>query len=430
MRDVYRYAYVTIDAGGAQNVAEGFLQDRILSPKPAALLPFICPCGDRADQSGSHTQIGKVYWVDSSNGRDYRVEYSTGVRAHVSHTATRAWCLQEKLLSTRSLVFTTETLQLRCHTLTQNIGGAKHDNHGDVPRLPDITFRHERQVVVGSNEWEGIRRRWWDIVEDYTSRSLTNKSDKLIAISALAEMFAPSLGPGYLAGLWRNTVLFDLLWQRSNPSSTCWTRLGYSAPSWSWASVDGPTKHRTRSSVSSEVSAEVLEVTMPLQDKNLSFGPITGGSLILSAALFRCKRTRADTAAISQVEVEVDPVQLGNAYGTVLATRSGIHSVPARIDYLILTCPHLDYCGDEGLDEMWFIPLTSISIFFADSFPREPGLCIEGLVVTRAEPNTSPGSHREVYRRVAYCYSASYKCVAMFSDMVMHYRHSSPVEVV
>ncbi|KAJ8462322.1 hypothetical protein ONZ51_g10976 [Trametes cubensis] len=223
MRDVYRYAYVTIDAASAASVNEGFLKDR--RPLNAdAMLPFICP-RDPAETSTSKTpQIGMVYLVNDDDSAADRKDVLTHGDGHDSgYTGGRAWCLQEALLSTRSLVFTSETLQLRCYTETRNVGGAKHDDERSLPRLPEATLRHydaNVQVAQDSDEWKDIYTRWWTIVRDYSRRSLTNPSDKLTAFAGLAQMFAPMLGPDYLAGLWRGSLLNDLLWWRDSPNTS------------------------------------------------------------------------------------------------------------------------------------------------------------------------------------------------------------------
>jgi hypothetical protein len=45
----------------------------------------------------------------------------------------------------------------------------------------------------------------------------------------------------YLAGLWRDSLVLDMCWYRNDHGKTNQSPLaGSRAPSWSWASVDGP----------------------------------------------------------------------------------------------------------------------------------------------------------------------------------------------
>jgi hypothetical protein len=46
----------------------------------------------------------------------------------------------------------------------------------------------------------------WRLVYAYTGRSLTQKSDKIVAISAVAKQFQPAIGEEYLARLRRHSL--------------------------------------------------------------------------------------------------------------------------------------------------------------------------------------------------------------------------------
>lgn len=54
-----------------------------------------------------------------------------------------------------------------------------------------------------------------EVVYDYTRRTASDESDKLVACAAVAEQFHLLLGSEYLAGLWRSdtTLLTQLLWR-------------------------------------------------------------------------------------------------------------------------------------------------------------------------------------------------------------------------
>ncbi|KAI0334684.1 HET-domain-containing protein [Cubamyces sp. BRFM 1775] len=394
MRDVYRHAYLTIDAGSAASVTEGFLQDR--RPLDAeGLFPFICPSRHSESHTTSIAQIGSVYMVRGPQA-SYRPDFqhSTvsdsghGQVPSTSYTVTRGWCLQERLLSTRSLVFTSNTLQLRCHTFMRNVGGATHDDDHDIPRLPDITLRPNRQVVRGSHEWKDIHNRWWGIVRAYSGRLLSDPSDKLIALSGLAEMFAPALGPDYVAGLWRDTLLRDLLWHRdpAHGSPPLPRPQAYRAPSWSWASLDDQVSGWLRFPDHPDdvtVLANVVECTITLQDETLPFGPIVGGSLVLSASLIRCKWVGFDEGSSGKIE-------------------AALHScTPPELRGPLATSEYFHICNeDRTLQEMWFIPLQL----------EHGDLAVWGMVVAREQLDvwavpeaTDHECERDVYRRVGLC---------------------------
>ncbi|KAH9887696.1 heterokaryon incompatibility protein-domain-containing protein [Cubamyces lactineus] len=302
MRDTYRHAYLTIDAASAEKVTDGFLRDRPLSD-PELALPFL-----DSRSPGKQTEIGTLYISRSVKRprQDSREDITTvqdrpkgassrlrndGITTIYSltsgYTGRRAWCLQETLLSTRCLVFNDLTIQLRCQTTTQNIGGALHDDSLDMLRLPDVLFRPRPQIERYSDEWKKVRQMWSKIVREYTRRSLSYSSDKLVACAALAETFAYALGSEYVAGLWGDgCILHDLLWQVSSwsPRPTA-----YRAPSWSWASVNGEVSMLIdHLDPSLEALAEVIDCRVTAQNKKFPFGPVSSGSLILRGRLYAC----------------------------------------------------------------------------------------------------------------------------------------------
>ncbi|KAL1937517.1 hypothetical protein VTO73DRAFT_13103 [Trametes versicolor] len=253
MHFIYRYAYLTIIAASAERVGEVHVTARALS--------------------------GAVAVCKNFDGMD--------------PVHTRGWCLQELYLSPRALIFTSRTLRLRCQAATQNVGGSLYNTQNDVG-LPDALFHPAPPpVVYGSAEWVDLHTRWWSIVDGYTRRALGHPSDKLVACGALAEAFHRVLRTDYLAGLWRDTLLRDLIWSRAIRGTE--RPAVYRAPSWSWAAVDGEIIiHRIHHDMEAVAVAEVVRCAVTFKDPGLLFGEVTGGSLVLRAVLMPCKVRAAD----------------------------------------------------------------------------------------------------------------------------------------
>lgn len=78
----------------------------------------------------------------------------------------------------------------------------------------------------------------------YSNLALSHDKDKLPALSGLARSFQPHRPGRYLAGLWEDTFLTDMLWtaicktKREDPHPWTVPRPSeWCGPSWSWASV-------------------------------------------------------------------------------------------------------------------------------------------------------------------------------------------------
>jgi len=83
---------------------------------------------------------------------------------------------------------------------------------------------------------------WHWMVEDYTCRNLTDERDKLPALSELATVYYQATKRDYLVGLWRQSLIEDLIWRRGHATYSKSGKPGvpskYRAPSWFWASLD------------------------------------------------------------------------------------------------------------------------------------------------------------------------------------------------
>ena len=81
---------------------------------------------------------------------------------------------------------------------------------------------------------------WPLLVMDFTCRDLTRDSDRLPALSGLADWMQRK-DDLYLCGLWASNLLFELLWHvEASTQETHWRLVEPYAPSWSWASITGP----------------------------------------------------------------------------------------------------------------------------------------------------------------------------------------------
>jgi hypothetical protein len=84
------------------------------------------------------------------------------------------------------------------------------------------------------------------IVEQYSALRLTRPSDRLVALSGLCKR-VHHLRNNYLAGLWSDSIGYDLLWRVETINLITEGRgarsLDYRGPTWSWISVDSPVKY-------------------------------------------------------------------------------------------------------------------------------------------------------------------------------------------
>ena len=160
----------------------------------------------------------------------------------------RGWCFRERMLASRVLHFTSHELVWECKTGTNCECG--HVAPQDVYN-PAATLKRDFEAArrIDSDSTASIWT-WWSIVSAFSYCLLTIKTDRLPAISGAArQVQTQDLGP-YFARLWREDMPRALLWcSERSPGSHCERPKPYVAPTWSWASIDGPVRppHKTQS---------------------------------------------------------------------------------------------------------------------------------------------------------------------------------------
>lgn len=125
------------------------------------------------------------------------------------------------------------------------------------------------------------------ILKPYSRRLLTKSTDKLVALTAVASRLQSEFGLTYLAGLWKDDLIKELLWRVDlhNAKHTPIYQESFYAPTWSWVSVDAPMSWRPFGSHGSteEPLAQVLEAYTRPSTVN-PFGPVCYGEIKLSAS--------------------------------------------------------------------------------------------------------------------------------------------------
>lgn len=211
-------------------------------------LPYQCPTGE----------LGSIVLFD---------EHSPGINDDYT-IETRAWTLQEDLLSTRIIQFGSYMLWWSCSHGVKGNGGKYHQ------------FTPKNRRLSGDSK--KAMEEWKSIVKDYTDRKMTNESDKFNAIAAIAAEVAQILKKAeagisatYVAGLWETDLSAQLLWHTHYGSRLQQIPKSYRAPSWSWGSVDD----NIRFWDSNSCLHGDLRWQIDLENEMLPYGQAKGGFL-------------------------------------------------------------------------------------------------------------------------------------------------------
>jgi hypothetical protein len=323
MRYIYRNAHVAINAACAASVHEGFLRRDRPHKVPNARIPYRCPDG----------KIGSV-WIAKKMDTDIP-DASHSYWDELEPATHRGWCLQERLLPPRSFIYASDTLKYYCQTETVNIGHALCEPSTGM-RLPNTVYRSPSDgTTISSADQITNRQAWLSMIFMYTFRTISHSSDKLVAMAGIAEQFNHAFKDQYFAGLWWKTLQLNLLWHIQDSSSR---PVGYRAPSWSWASVDGLISARYRegklkSGVHDIRQVTILECKVTLASQDLPYGQVQAGVLKLKGLMREVIFEGSSQDMFAQLALDEEPEKIGHATWDAKEERSGtMHVIPVLWD--------------------------------------------------------------------------------------------------
>jgi hypothetical protein len=188
----------------------------------------------------------------------------------------RGWVTQERYLARRQLSFTTRQVYWECSELV----ASEQFPNGIPENLTNLgpynqTIPPPGKLSMGFKNQLDLRTAWTALVDSYSECDLTQASDKLIAIAGLAAKFRDRTDDLYLAGHWRKDLKKQLSWSTDfdvRRESFCSRQATYRAPTWSWASMNGPVMSDTSYLFSPEEEQdlswcfEVLSVSVQSED--------------------------------------------------------------------------------------------------------------------------------------------------------------------
>ncbi|KAH8160463.1 hypothetical protein CIB48_g7784 [Xylaria polymorpha] len=187
----------------------------------------------------------------------------------------RAWVWQENALATRIVHFASHGVIFECKG---DIGVYGEEIPAPLPLDWIRSLPHSFAEHSGDSY-----KRWHELVKTYSGRDLTFSTDKLPALGGAAAEMSQILNSKYFAGLWRDNLLYDLLWY-----SDTWgieksaqpppTPLNNGSPSWSWASLNGRISYKFSDEPCSKshALAAIRDCQMETS-KHSEFGQCKGG---------------------------------------------------------------------------------------------------------------------------------------------------------
>ncbi|KAH0429412.1 het domain-containing protein [Colletotrichum camelliae] len=274
MADVYGFAYLVLGASSASDSTKGFLGRRRYPGGSVAV-----PC------SASPRKFSKIHYRPLLNHR--KALFSANFDGPLSE---RGWAFQERALAKRFVSFGEFELQWACRSLEDcecdefDLRRSQEGTEGDNSwRLRESVGIYAKSLEMSAQDFY---RQWRkSVVTPYSGRKLTFQEDKLVALSAISRFFHERIDDQFLAGLWKKELVHDLSWNRSRVEES---RGCLGAPSWSWASVDGPVSWGSLVGLLNHTEpCRIIEAECTPASEINPFGSVETGHVILEGLLIK-----------------------------------------------------------------------------------------------------------------------------------------------
>lgn len=274
MAQISSDAAITIAATGASSSSSGLFQSpwqlyqmrqsptgevkTKLSARPALPHPRAFDVWRSADSTKHWDTYGSFASDRLANSEPKgRIEYLAPHAEDDVHLLTRAWVLQERLLSRRVLHFTPHELMFECSSETKCQCSRLNEWWNDdwlfgcfKPVSSTLFYKNElmvEKIRILKNKYDFISGKskladammWESIILTYSKLNLTKADDVLPALSGAAKLTRMYReGDKYCAGHFRSTLPASLAWRNGGRPRQIQPRF---VPTWSWLSlIPGP----------------------------------------------------------------------------------------------------------------------------------------------------------------------------------------------
>ncbi|PMD53611.1 HET-domain-containing protein [Hyaloscypha bicolor E] len=286
MDRVYLNGVLNLAATGYRNGQEGLLR----FTEPREIMPPKIDCVKFNSHSPKYSVFPSFDWTREVT------------RAPLNE---RGWVCQEQVMSPRTLHFGRRQMYWECYTAScceSFPSGAPFFNPSSIKMR--VVQPIERYSELTKPE---LYVQWTEFVTEYSTRKLTFDTDKLPAISGIARVFMNLLKDRYVDGLWENDIYRGLLWHATGDITEV---SSYRAPSWSWASIDGPVSFLSSLNVQWDTMAQIHEIKSTMRNETTdgeesggeaSGREAPGGYIRITGLLLKLKIDKIPVNAISSM---------------------------------------------------------------------------------------------------------------------------------
>ncbi|KAK3714711.1 hypothetical protein LTR37_007691 [Vermiconidia calcicola] len=177
---------------------------------------------------------------------------------------------------------------------------------GALSQIPYTLWRFSR--IKRPLDLDDAISIWHRLVQSYSQLKLSRATDILPALSGLARLHSVARRGRYVAGLWQDSLIKDLIWETSHDVATERPR-EYCGPTWSWAYRSGHVNFQRIDAHRIPSRIEAVDVDLAGPD---AFGQVISGSIIIRGPILETslKSVQVPGADHTEGKYKLDGVDL------------------------------------------------------------------------------------------------------------------------
>ncbi|KAK3706626.1 hypothetical protein LTR37_012635 [Vermiconidia calcicola] len=210
MASIYSKASLTICAAGSSSDQDGVFTARSAVCNPpdhnTGLRDRRCSAIAKAVVNVSSGQTSELSFFPETHfdGLLYNIDHALD-QIKQDPLTLRAWAFQERILSSRKLIYGKDQMFWECKECLYSEDGFR--GISDIPRVEQLLTSE-----LSTSAKERHKNGWPAVVEAYSHGRLSYVTDRLPALAGLATVIDDATMAAYNAGIWSSHLWADLLW--------------------------------------------------------------------------------------------------------------------------------------------------------------------------------------------------------------------------
>lgn len=201
MGDVYKFRLCNL---AATRASDGNFDGLYVERDPLPIKPLLLDIQMKSSRARRITTETQTYYIHR--------EFNEWTEVNTATLNKRAWVLQERIMSPRTLHFCSNQVMFECCYAQCSETFPRLSSHVDHFNAVDYPSKGYLASLTQNPDSEKAVNLWARIIKHYPTMNLSVETDRLVALSGIAKSVKTCLKKQeYVAGFWSRDLLSQLL---------------------------------------------------------------------------------------------------------------------------------------------------------------------------------------------------------------------------